>query len=286
MRAFAAIVLAGISSGLMALSTSLQALEAREQPRETALRAALLQRLVRRRIWLLGGLAGVGAWVCQALALSFGSIALVQPALGLGLVVLLFLGVRMLHEKVGLREKLGVAAIVASIAVLGWAAPASTGAFTRAGMVVVIVWVVGVAVAPQILRMLNSQSGLITAVVAGLGWAAVGLATALLDEAFAHHHWFVVLAWGVAVGAASWGALLSEMTSLQCWPATRAIPIAFALEMVVPAAVAPGLTHHGAGPAGGIPFAGALLVAALGATLLGSSRAVAGTVAAEPVPTT
>ena len=273
MRAFAAIVLAGISSGLMALSTSLQALEAREQPRETALRAALLQRLVRRRIWLLGGLAGVGAWVCQALALSFGSIALVQPALGLGLVVLLFLGVRMLHEKVGLREKLG-------------AAQPSTGAFTRAGMVVVIVWVVGVAVAPQILRMLNSQSGLITAVVAGLGWAAVGLATALLDEAFAHHHWFVVLAWGVAVGAASWGALLSEMTSLQCWPATRAIPIAFALEMVVPAAVAPGLTHHGAGPAGGIPFAGALLVAALGATLLGSSRAVAGTVAAEPVPTT
>jgi drug/metabolite transporter (DMT)-like permease len=286
MRSFAAIVLAGISSGLMALSTSLQALEARDQPRETALRAALLERLVRRRTWLLGALAGVGAWLCQAAALTFGSIALVQPALGLGLVVLLFLGVRILHEHVGRREKLGVAAIVASIAVLGWAAPATTGAFTHTGVVVVIVWVALVAAAPQILRALHFESGLVTAVVAGLGWAAVGLATALLDDALAHRHWLVLLAWGIAVAGASWGALLSEMTSLQCWPATRAIPIAFALEMVVPAAVAPLITEHGAGPYHGIPFAAALLVAALGATLLGSSRAVAGTVAAEAVPST
>jgi hypothetical protein len=72
------------------------------------------------------------------------------------------------------------------------------------------------------------------------------------------------------------------MTALQLWPATRAIPIAFALEMVLPAAVAPLLTVSGPGPAGGVPFAGALLVAALGAGLLGSSRAVARTAAAEP----
>jgi hypothetical protein len=282
MRSFAAIVLAAVSSGLMALSTSLQALEAREQPRETALRAALLERLIRRRTWLLGAAAGVAAWVFQALALTLGSIALVQPALGLGLVVLLVLGVRLLHESVGRREMVGVAAIVAAIAVLGWAAPATTGAFTHTGVVVVIVWVALVAAAPQLLRMLGWQSGLITAVVAGLGWGAVGLATALFDQGLADRHWLVVLGWGAAIGLASWGALLSEMTSLQLWPATRAIPIAFALEMVLPAAVAPLITQHGAGPAGGIPFAGALVVAALGAALLGSSRAVAGTVAAEP----
>jgi hypothetical protein len=282
MRSFAAIVLAAVSSGLMALSTSLQALEAREQPHETALRAALLERLVRRRTWLLGAAAGVAAWVFQALALTLGSIALVQPALGLGLVVLLVLGVRLLHERVGRREIAGVAAIVAAIAVLGWAAPASTGAFTHTGVIVVIVWTALVAAAPQLLRLLGWQSGLITAVVAGLGWGAVGLATALFDQGLADRHWLVVLAWGAAIGLASWGALLSEMTSLQLWPATRAIPIAFALEMVLPAAVAPLLTASGPGPAGGVPFAGALLVAALGAGLLGSSRAVAGTVAAEP----
>lgn len=278
MRAFAAVVLAGISAGLMALSTSLQALEAREAPAETALRAALLERLVRRKVWLLGGLAGVGAWVFQAGALAFGSVALVQPALGLGLVVLLVLGVRMLHERIGWRELTGVGAIVAAIAVMGWAAPASTGSFSRTGVIVVIAWVGLVAAAPQILRALGSQSGLITAVVAGLGWAAVGLATALLDEGLADRHWLVVLGWGVAVGAASWGALLSEMTSLQSWPATRAIPIAFALEMVVPPAVAVALTSHGAGPHAGA-FAGALVVAGLGAALLGSSRTVGRTVA-------
>jgi drug/metabolite transporter (DMT)-like permease len=282
MRSFAAIVLAAFSSGLMALSTSLQALEAREQPRDTALRAALIERLVRRRVWLLGAAAGVAAWVFQALALTLGSIALVQPALGLGLVLLLVFGVRLLHERVGRREILGVTAIVASIAVLGWAAPESTGDFTHVGVVVVIVWVALVAAAPQILRALGWQTGLITSIVAGLGWAAVGLATALFDQGLADRHWLIVLAWGVAIGLASWGALLSEMTALQLWPATRAIPIAFALEMVLPAAVAPLLTVSGPGPAGGVPFAGALLVAALGAGLLGSSRAVARTAAAEP----
>jgi hypothetical protein len=282
MRSFIAIVLAAVSSGLMALSTSLQALEAREQPRDTALRAALIERLIRRRVWLLGAAAGVAAWVFQALALSFGSIALVQPALGLGLVLLLVFGVRLLHESVGMREILGVTAIVAAIAVLGWAAPESTGSFTHTGVVVVIAWVALVAAAPQILRMLGWQSGLITSIVAGLGWAAVGLATALFDQGLSDRHWVIVLAWGVAIGLASWGALLSEMTALQLWPATRAIPIAFALEMVLPAAVAPLLTVSGPGPAGGVPFAGALLVAALGAGLLGSSRAVARTAAAEP----
>ena len=63
------------------------------------------------------------------------------------------------------------------------------------------------------------------------------------------------------------------MTSLLVWPATRAIPIAFGLEMVVPAALTPLLTHHG--PRHAIPFAVALVVAAAGAAILGSSRSVA-----------
>jgi hypothetical protein len=77
---------------------------------------------------------------------------------------------------------------------------------------------------------------------------------------------------------ASWSTLLSEMTSLLAWPATRAIPIAFGLEMVVPAALAPLLTHHD--PRHTILFAIALIVAAAGAVLLGSSRSVARIIAA------
>lgn len=279
MRSFVAVVLGAGAAALFALSTSLQALEARETPRDEALRVDLLQRLARRRRWLLGTVAGVAAWPLQAVALTFGSIALVQPTFGFGLVMLLVLAVGMLGERVGRREVAGVAAVALAVGVLGWAAPRSTGTFTHPGVVVVIVWVVAAALGPQVLRVLDLRSGLATSVAAGVGWSAVGLATALFDEALAHRHWVVVVAWGLGVGAASWGGLLSEMTSLQYWPATRAIPVAFALEMVAPAAVAPLITRHGAGPAGGIPFALALVVACAGAALLGGSRTVTRSVA-------
>ena len=279
MRSVAAIVLGAAAAALFALSTSLQALEARETPRHEALRVGLLGRLVRRRRWLLGSAAGVAAWPLQAGALALGSIVLVQPTFGFGLVMLLALGAGMLGERVGRREIGGVAAVVAAVGILSWAAPASTGSFTHAGVVVVIVWVAVAAVGPQALRLLNLKSGLATSVAAGIGWSAVGLATALFDEAVSGRHWLTAAAWGAGVGAASWGGLLSEMTSLQCWPATRAVPIAFALEMVAPAAVSPLITHHGAGPGGGVPFAVALVVACAGAALLGGSRTVARSVA-------
>lgn len=275
MRPFAAIVLGAVAAALMALSTSLQALEARDTPREEALRLHLLQRLVQRRRWLVGTAAGIVAWPVQAGALALGSIAVVQPAFGFGLVMLLILGVRMLGEPVGRREVAGVLAIVAAVGVLGWAAPAATGSFTPLGKALVVAWVAVAALAPLALRALGLRNGLATSVAAGIGWAAVGLSTALFDDAFAGRRWIAAVAWGLGVGAASAGALLGEMTSLQCWPATRAVPVAFGIEMVAPAAVAPVITHQGPGPAAGAPFALALVVACAGAALLGGSRTVA-----------
>jgi len=273
MRVLAAIVLAAVTASLYALSTSLQALEARRAPAVEALRASLIARLVRRPLWLAGTAAGVLAWPLQAAALSIGSVALVQPALGFGLVVLLVLGATLLHEHVGLRELAGVAAIVVAVSVLGWAAPDQTGAFTAGGT-----WAVGVAAvllapAPYVLRALHRAGGLPTSIAAGLGWAWVGLGTSLLDLALAERHWLAAAGWGLAVAAVSWGALLDEMTSLQTWAATRAIPVAFGLEMAVPAAAAPFLTHRR--PPHEAAFALALALAVGGAALLGSSRAVA-----------
>src|SRR3954451_6403306 len=126
MRVFVAILLGGLTSAMYALSTSLQALEARETSAQEALRASLLETLVRRRLWLLGTAAGLVAWPLQALALSLASVSIVQPALGLGLIVLLVLGARLLHERVGAREIGGAVAIAVAIAVLGWAAPPET----------------------------------------------------------------------------------------------------------------------------------------------------------------
>jgi drug/metabolite transporter (DMT)-like permease len=268
-----AILLAGATSSLYALSTSLQALEARKEPASEALRATLLKRLVRRPLWLAGGAAGLVAWPLQAVALALASVAIVQPALGLGLIVLLVLGVRVLHEWVGLREISGAVLITAAIAVIGWAAPAHTPGFTRGGEIAAVAGLVIAATAPYALRLLGRPGGLATSVSAGFGWAAVGIATALIDEAIADRHWFVGLAWGAGVAAVSWSSLLAEMTALQTWPATRSIPVVFGIEMVLPAALLPLLTDTT--PAHAVSFGAALAVACAGAAVLGSSRAVA-----------
>src|SRR2546423_7737121 len=243
MRVFVAILLAGLTSSLYALSTSLQALEARGLPAETALRASLLEGLVRSRLWLAGTAAGLIAWPLQAIALSLASVAVVQPALGLGLIVLLALGVRLLHERIGVREIAGAAAITGAIAVLGWAAPSNTGAFTTDGEAVVAVLLAVAAVGPYVLRAVGRADRLPTSVAAGVAWAAVGLATALIDASLADRHWPAALGGGAGAAAAGWAGLLSEMTALQTWAATRSIPVVFGLEMALPAALAPIVTH-------------------------------------------
>ncbi len=273
MNIFIAILLGGLTSSLYALSTSLQALEARRSSTSAALRASLLGGLARRPLWLLGTAAGLIAWPIQALALSLASVAVVSPALGLGLIVLLVLGVRLLHERIGVREIGGAVAIAGAIAALGWAAPPDSASFTRAGQVGVAVLLGLAAIAPYLLRLVGGAGGLATSIAAGLAWAAVGLATVEIDASIADRHWLAGLAWGAGVAAAGWSGLLSEMTALQTWPATRSIPVVFGLEMSIPAALAPVLTL--VQPAHAVTFGAALAVAVAGAALLGSSRAVA-----------
>ncbi|MFZ1881955.1 MAG: hypothetical protein WAU41_17580 [Gaiellaceae bacterium] len=279
MRALIAVCLATVASSLYALSAALQALEARDAPPESALRASLLVGLVRRRTWLIGGVVGVVGFGLQAGALALASVSLVQPALGLGLVVLLVLGVRVLGESVGAREVGGGLAIATAVAVLGWAAPSQTGAFTTGGTWAAAAGIVVVAVLPYLLRAARRAGGLETSIAAGLAWAWFGLGTALIDAAIADRHFTVAILWGLGVAVAGWSALLAEQTALLAWPATRAIPVAFGLEMVVPAAAAPFLTHGGFGPLHGVPFVLALAVACAGAAALGSSRSVARAVA-------
>ena len=274
MRELAAVLLAMLSSSLYAGASALQALEARRAPMSSALRASLLTRLVRRPLWLAGTGSSLVGWALQAAALALASEALVQPALGLGLIVLLVLGSRVLKESVGGREIGGAIAIAVAVAALAWAGPAEATSFTRWGSWAVGISIVLIAVAPFLLRVLHLAGGLATSIVSGLGWACVGLATALFVSALSDHRWLVMLAWGAAVGLASGSTLLAEMTALQSWPATRSIPVVFGIEMALPAAVAPVLAAGGS-PPHPVVFVLALVVACAGAAVLGSTRSVA-----------
>jgi drug/metabolite transporter (DMT)-like permease len=272
-RELIAVLLAATTSSLYALSTSLQALEARRDHGGASLHSSLLRKLVRRPLWLAGTAAGLVAWPLQAVALALASVALVQPALGLGLIVLLVLGVHILGEHVGAREIVAAASITGAIVVLGWAAPSHTGSFTHVGRVTVAVGLVLAGAAPYALRAVGRSGGLATSIAAGCAWAVLGLATALIVEELADRNFLEALAWGAGAALAAWSGLLAEMSALQAWPATRAIPVVFALEMALPAALAPFLTRTE--PAHAVAFGVALAVACGGAILLGASKAVA-----------
>lgn len=79
-------VIAALAAALFyALASVLQQWEAERQPEDHELRISLLARLARRPRWLAGLALDVGGFVCQWLALSWGSLVVVQPLLVLGL---------------------------------------------------------------------------------------------------------------------------------------------------------------------------------------------------------
>ncbi len=122
------------------------------------------------------------------------------------------------------------------------------------------------------MRWAGRADGLSTSLAAGIGWAWVGLGTALLDDAIGARDWVAFLFWGAGVAAATFSTVLDEMTAFQTWPATRAVPIAFGLEMLLPAALAPLVTHESSPHP--VAFVAALVVAGAGVVLLGGSKAV------------
>src|SRR3954466_15231123 len=117
------VVLACVASCLFNGGIALQALEARATPAELGLRLSLIGQLIRRRRWLAGiGLHAL-AVPTQTVALLLAPLTVVQPADASGLLLLLFLGARVLGERVGPREIGAVVALIGGIVVLTLAAP-------------------------------------------------------------------------------------------------------------------------------------------------------------------
>src|SRR5436309_6442643 len=114
------------ASTLYSLGIALQALDAREAPHEEHLRLALARGLVRRGRWLLGTGLSILGWPLQLVALLLAPLVVVQPALAAGLLVLMFLGQRMLHEQAGRNEHLAMWAIVIGVIGAGLTAPPRT----------------------------------------------------------------------------------------------------------------------------------------------------------------
>jgi drug/metabolite transporter (DMT)-like permease len=235
----AGVGLAAVASVLFNLAIVIQAREAREVHRSSGVHLSLLVRLMRRPRWLLGTALGLTAFPLQTIALLWAPLTAVQPADAAGLLVLLFLGTRMLNERVGRREILAVVAIVVGIVVLTIAAPKREVTHVRGAEVIVpMVLVAVVALSPLALRRWVGASSRFVVLGAGFAFALGAFCAKIVADAIDRRAWAaMVLAVALAAAAAAVGTL-SEQTALQRRQATQVAPIIFAIELLVPVALA------------------------------------------------
>ncbi len=262
------------ASILFDAAVALQALEARAVPSAYSMRPSLLVRLLRRRGWVIATALAILGFPFQVLALSLAPLSVVQPALAVGLLLLLALGVRILGERVGRRELLATCAIIAGVAGASVAAPEESSSHADAlALALVLVPLGALAAAPFALP--RCPPGLMV-LGAGCAFAWTSLSAKILADELSSGALLVALAWLAGIGVAALLGLLAEMSALQRRPAVVVAPTVFVVQVVVPVAVAPliGGESWGATPLNGGVIVASLLVVVTGAVALMRSPAV------------
>src|SRR5438067_2293216 len=160
------------ASAMYNVAIALQALEARDVPAEHGLRPSLLLQLVRRRRWLAGAALNLLGWPMQTVALLAAPLTVVQPCLAAGLLLLLAIGTRMLHERVGRREILSILMIITGVVGLGFAAPHRTTTEASPETIALVLGALGLlALLPYALSAVRRPTGLPVAISAGVAFA-------------------------------------------------------------------------------------------------------------------
>ncbi|MDX6658329.1 MAG: hypothetical protein QOH62_3122 [Solirubrobacteraceae bacterium] len=269
MTLLAGLLLALCAAACFDAAIALQAAEARKVTQDEGLQASLLWRLAKRPRWLAAlALDGLG-WPFQLAALSLVSLSVVQPALALGLVLLLAMGSRVLGERAGPPEIAGVLLLAGGVAILAIGAPAHTNQHAATGALIAVSAGLGVvALTPYVLG--AHGSALIAS--AGAAYTLAAITSKLLTDELAAGTAAGAVAWALVTAVAGLVGKLAETAALQRLAAAAVAAPIFAAEAVVPVLAAPWLADEHWSAA--VPV-GLVLVLA-GTMLLGRSRAVLG----------
>jgi hypothetical protein len=265
------------ASVLYNTSIALQALEARDVPHEHSLRVSLIGKLVRNRKWLGATALGLIGWPLEILALLLAPLTVVQPCLVSGLIVLLWLGTKKLGESPGRREFISVAAIIAGVAGVAWAAPDRTTDHAGTLAIAIALGVVAIPIAlPYLLRRRAAKLSLLAVLSAGFGYAWTAIASKLLTDELAAGTLLIAVVWLATALASEALALLSEMSALQRRPATHVAPVMFAVQVLVPVILAPLIFEEkwSTTPLDGAVLVAFMAVAIAGTMLLAGSKVV------------
>lgn len=241
------LVFALLAAVLFGTGVALQQRPAAEVPLDMAARPGLLIRLARRRLWVIGVLAEIAAFVLQVLALRHGSLVVVQPLLTTSLLFTIAMAGTWTRQGVTRSEWAAVVAVVAGLAVfLGVAAPSeqSSGLADRADWIVTGVCMAGALAALLLygLRRFDRRRAAALALAAGLGDAFM----AVLTKAFAHvtdGSWVAVMTSWVpyALCLAGLAAMLLTQTAYQSGMPKVSLPLITVTEPLISCAIGVGL---------------------------------------------
>lgn len=261
-----------------AFSVVLQSSEARESPSREAMKLSLLRRLAHRPRWLLGTGLVIFAGALQVLALALAPLAIVQPTLATGQLVLLVLARVKLGERVGRHEALSALAIFGGLSAVVAAAPSHSVVRSSFGSLLIPLLVVGVPAATTfVIGRFHRRLGLVLVAGAGLSYSWADFGSKLLARNLSHGAWGAAALW--AIGIIAFGALafLEENTALQERPAVTVAPVIGAIKVPLPVLMVlwTGLERWGPSPGALAAFFGGLALVAGGAASLGRSETVA-----------
>jgi drug/metabolite transporter (DMT)-like permease len=272
----------GVAAGLAASAAYnggivLQAIEARDSPRDSAMRLSLIVALCRRRRWLAGVALSILGFPLQIYAYANAPIAVVQTCLAAGLVLVMLCGARVMGEAVRGRDYLAVAAITTGVGLTAVAAP-TRSEIERAGSEPAIVLAVlgALALIPYLLARRGLIPALIITASAGVALAWNDIATKLFGNAFEAGTMIAAGLWLVAIVCSALIATVSEMSALQRVRATKVVPTVFVLETFIPILVGPLLlkTHLPLAPASQVVFFGGLVLVLVAIVVIARSDPV------------
>ena len=266
-----------VASVFFNVGIALQGIEARTAPRRLGLSLSLLTRLLRRPRWVAGwalGTLGIGP---QVLALAEAPFVVVQPALAVGLLILLVLGARTFHERVGILEVLGVLAIIGGVALVATGAPSHTETHRGVAAVVGVVGALSAcSLVPFATRGTRLDTGILANVASGCGFATSNIATKLMSDDVGRGHYLPSALWAAVLLITGVAATVTGMTAFQRLRATTVVPVNTAVQTFLPIVLEPLFLRERWASAefGGAPIAVGVVAALLGAILVTRTRAV------------
>jgi len=267
-RELMAVLLAVASALFIAVGIVVRQRSTMGVPNEHGVSGAMATALVRRPLWWAGTGAAIGGYVLQALALSRGSLLLVQPVLVSSLLFALPLSARLAHRRVTRSEWVWAVLLTVAIAVFvvmgnprpGHARPPglSWGLVAAVGLPVVVGCVLGAA------RTLGRTRAVLLAVAVAILFGVVAVLTKASVLRLAHgglpHLLSVPTPYVLAVVALA--ATVLQQSAFHAGALQASVPTMIVLEPLI--AVTIGMTvlgeHLAVGGAGALALALAVVV--------------------------